>query len=77
MVDLKEIIERSGNSQAEWARKLGVSRGYLHQIINRKKTPSLKLALEIQRLTGGAVAMESWVASGNSIRATRQVEDAA
>ena len=57
---LRETILRSGETQAEWARRLDVSRGYLHGIINGTKRPSLDLALRIERLTDGAVPVQSW-----------------
>ncbi len=61
MNTLRETILKSGETQAVWARRLGVSRGYLHGIINGTKRPSLSLAIRIERLTNGAVSVESWV----------------
>jgi len=61
MNTFRETILRSGETQAEWARRLDVSRGYLHGIINGTKRPSLSLAIRIERLTNGAVPVESWV----------------
>ncbi|RMF03089.1 MAG: helix-turn-helix domain-containing protein [Alphaproteobacteria bacterium] len=60
MSTLGETVSKSGRTQADWARELGVSPGYLHALINGAKRPSLDLALRIERLTGGAVPVQSW-----------------
>ncbi len=56
-----EFIRTSGQSRTTWADRLGVSRSYLSDILNGNKTPSLDLAVRIERLTDGAVPARSWV----------------
>jgi len=48
-------------SQAEWARRVQVTRGYLCQLRDESKTPSLVIAYRIERATGGLVKMQDWV----------------
>ena len=58
---LASHISSSGESAAHWARRLGISRGYLSEMLAGKKLPSLTLAVTIERETGGAVPASSWV----------------
>lgn len=58
-----EYVKASGKRFFEWADLLGISRGHLSQIMNGNKTPSLELAVRIERLTEGAVPVASWVVS--------------
>lgn len=48
-------------SQAEWARRVEVTRGYFSQLTQGHKEPSLRVAYRIERVTGGAVRMQDWV----------------
>ena len=57
----REFIIDSGETQAIWAKRLGVGQAYLSLLLNNKKTPSLDLAVRIQRATEGAVPADSWV----------------
>jgi hypothetical protein len=54
---------------AEWAgdrdlaklgNRLGITKSMVSLLKNRKRTPSLALALRIKRLTGGVVAVDGW-----------------
>lgn len=56
-----EHIRNSGVSRGEWAARLGVSKSYLSELEHGKKRPSLEIAVEIERLTEGAVPAASWV----------------
>lgn len=56
-----EYILTSGQNRAAWADKLGVSRSYLSDILNGNKTPSLELAVKIERATGGVILAASWI----------------
>lgn len=56
-----EFISTSGQNRASWADKLGISRSYLSDLLNGHKTPSLELAVAIERATGGHVPANSWV----------------
>lgn len=56
-----EFIRESGANRAEWAKRLGISRSYLSDILNGHKTPSLELAAQIEELTSGKVMAAQWV----------------
>jgi DNA-binding transcriptional regulator YdaS (Cro superfamily) len=58
---LKEIIDNSGQTQTAWAALLGISKGYLSDIVNGNRVPSLEVAVAIERATKGAVLAASWV----------------
>lgn len=58
---LKQHIKSSGERQTVWAERLGISAAYLSDLLNGKKLPSLVLAVQIERETGGAVPATSWV----------------
>jgi DNA-binding transcriptional regulator YdaS (Cro superfamily) len=59
-----EFIITSGETRAAWADRLGISRSYLSDLLNGKKTPSLSLASQIERLTNGMVLASSWMDGG-------------
>lgn len=60
-MDLKHHIDQSGERQAIWADRIGISRAYLSDLLSKKKVPSLRLAARIERLTDRAVTASSWV----------------
>jgi DNA-binding transcriptional regulator YdaS (Cro superfamily) len=65
-MDLKTFISTPDGqvvSQAEWARRVEVTRGYFCQLRDGNKTPSLEVALRIEKATGGAVTMYDWLES--------------
>jgi addiction module HigA family antidote len=49
---LKETIEYYGITQAQFAKHLEVSQGYVSDILNRKKFMSIDFALKVQAVTG-------------------------
>ena len=60
---LKEFIETpegSRISQAQWARVFGLTGGYLSQLVNEIKVPSLQVALLIEARTDGKVTPYDW-----------------
>lgn len=46
-----------------WAAKIGTSPGYLHDLLNSRRSPSIRLAFLIEEITEGAVFVSSWVTS--------------
>ena len=58
---LAELILTSGRTRASWATTLGISAGYLSDILSGKKRPSLGVAVRIERATSGAVSASSWI----------------
>jgi len=58
---LTDFIIASGEARRVWAERFGVSAGYLSDLERGKKTPSLEVAVRIERVTGGAVPAVSWI----------------
>ena len=57
---LKEYIKNYESSMADFARKLKVSRGYLHNLVTGRRLPSARLATAIENLTGGKVRLRDF-----------------
>lgn len=47
-------------TQAEFARSIGTSQGFVSQLCTGRSTPSLEKALLIAQVTEGKVPVESW-----------------
>lgn len=58
---LAEHISRSGMRQKEWAERFGISQPYLSDLLRGNRTPSLEVAVRIERETQGAVPAVSWI----------------
>lgn len=76
MANLRSYISSSGAKKSALADALGISRGYLSELIGGTKTPSLDVAVRIQRLTGGEVSVEDWLV-GRSPNSPCSEEDVA
>lgn len=61
MNKLKTYLKISKNSQREFAEMIGTTPNNLNSLINGKSLPSLKLAYEIEKMTGGLVKMHDWL----------------
>jgi transcriptional regulator with XRE-family HTH domain len=61
MTNLASFLLRSGRSRGDVANALGISRSYFSELESGVKTPGLALAVEIERLTEGAVPVASWL----------------
>lgn len=68
-LQLKDWIHRRVFMQREAAAYLNLDETFLSQIVNGKRQPGLKNAIEIERLTG--IPVEAWVPSevGTSVEA--------
>jgi transcriptional regulator with XRE-family HTH domain len=60
MTKLHTYLTAAGKKQSDLARELGVSRGYLSELVNGAKKPGLALATDIERATAGAVPASDW-----------------
>lgn len=60
MTHLKSYLIANKIKQAEFARSVGVSCGYMSELVNGEKTPGLELALRIEDVTRRAVSAGSW-----------------
>lgn len=61
MSHLSSYLVVSRKSQAALAEEVGVSRGYMSELVAGAKKPGLDLAFAIERATEGAVPAISWV----------------
>lgn len=61
MSHLSSYLQSSRKSQATLAEEVGVSRGYMSELVAGAKKPGLDLAFAIERATDGAVPAASWV----------------
>ena len=61
MKSLREYLEKTDQSVAAFAGRVGVSRAYMSQIMNGRKTPSLKVAAKISIETGGVIPVTHWL----------------
>lgn len=68
---LLEWRTSKGISQVALAERLGVTQGYVSDLERGAKTPSGRLAAQIERETGGAVRASSWFDDETVDRRTR------
>jgi hypothetical protein len=57
---LSRWIDEAGKSRDEVAARLVIGRTYLDSLCRAERRPSLELAVEIEKLTNGAVPVEVW-----------------
>lgn len=60
MEQLAKHLEQTGQSQADFARKIGVHTSVLSRYLNTGVRPSLDTALKIEQMTDGAVPVSAW-----------------
>ncbi|RHZ90423.1 hypothetical protein D1114_23325 [Cereibacter sphaeroides] len=63
MTQLRIYITQTQTKQSCLAEALGISRGYLSELVGGTKRPGLDLACAIERITKGAVPVACWVTS--------------
>ena len=61
MENLQRYLATSGVRQAALAGLLGITRGYMSQVVSGSRQPSLTLALKIAQVTDGAVPVSAWM----------------
>jgi transcriptional regulator with XRE-family HTH domain len=61
MSKLHEHLNRSGQSLSAFARSVGVFPNYMSEIASFSRRPSLQVAYDIYRITGGSVPMSYWI----------------
>lgn len=57
---LSRWLDRTGKSRQELADELGIARSHVDRLCRGDRRPSLELALDIEKLTDGAVAASEW-----------------
>ena len=63
MEQLKSFLERREMRPSELAAAVGTSRGYIHDILTRRRRPGLSVAAAIERVTDGEVPASTWAAT--------------
>lgn len=61
MITLTAYLETANITQSDIARAVGIDRSVMSRIVNGTVTPSLRVAVAIERETNGAVPAASWV----------------
>lgn len=74
MMTLQDYLSANGINQADFAKRIGVSRPYVCLLALGTKTPSLEVALSIQEVTGGEVSVNQWKRNESPIRNQSQEE---
>jgi len=60
MTQLRTFLQKSGIKQSDLATRLGISRGYMSELVSGDKSPGRELAVKIERATRGGVPVQSW-----------------
>lgn len=58
---LKSYLKDKNLSGAQFAAQIGISPGFLSDLLSGKRAPGLRTAVRIEVLTDGAVPVRSWV----------------
>lgn len=61
MSKLRAYLIETKTRQSDLAKKVGVSFGYMSELVAGGKTPGLELAVRIEDATGGAVRARDWI----------------
>lgn len=64
---LAEYLAHENQTQAEFAARLGLTQGNVSKMCRGQRLPSLPLAAEIERATGGLVPMSVWCACSEPV----------
>lgn len=61
MTNLATYLQTSGRRQADFAKDIGVGQPMVSKLVTNAVTPSLEVAVAIERATDGAVPAASWI----------------
>lgn len=61
MNKLEKYLTHKGISQRFFAKKIGTTPNNLNLLVKGKSTPTLRLAYEIEKNTGGLVSLYDWL----------------
>ena len=64
MKKLADWLEIQCIKQIGFAKKIGVSTSTLHEILRLGRTPSMKVAYEIEKFTQGHITLYDWIDQG-------------
>lgn len=63
MQALSEYLEGNAITQKAFAQTIGISKSFLNDIVKRRRTPGLDVALRIRDATGGNVSLDTLLAN--------------
>lgn len=63
MCNLQEYLNQNSITQRAFAERIGVGQGTVCRLTKKQITPTLRLALRIEKETGGKVPVQSWAES--------------
>jgi transcriptional regulator with XRE-family HTH domain len=75
MRSLSQYLSESAISQRDFALKVGVDKSIISRLKNNAMRPSLELAVQIERATGGAVLASSWIPNADAAGPDPSPED--
>lgn len=61
MSTLRDFLTRTGTNQADFAKRVGTNQAVISRLTRNEVRPTLKLAVAIERETGGEIKAASWV----------------
>ena len=70
-------IAKSRETRSAWADRLGISKSFLSDLLNGNRTPSLELAVRIERMTEGAVPAACWIPLPSAVATASDAEASA
>ena len=65
MSDLAIFLGQNGLTQEQFAERIGVDQSTISRLLKNKMRPSLTLAVNIERETGGAIPASAWLRSAD------------
>ncbi len=66
---LAKYLEEESIIKSEFAKKIGVSKQYLHVMLNKEKlVPSLEIAMAIEKATKGKLPMHIWLSTETDLK---------
>lgn len=60
MKKLAQYIESNGITKVAFAKSIGTSRFYIHDLISGRRAPSVKMMLKIEEVTKGRIKAKDW-----------------
>lgn len=60
-LNLRSHLKENATKQIDFAKAVGISPGFLNDILKGRRRPSFEKAVKIQLETGGVVALDMWV----------------
>ncbi len=73
---LKAWLKENNWRQAHLCDRLGLSAGFISELVNGDKRPSIDVAMRIHLLTGGSVSLPDWFSKAEIAAFQTELSDA-